>query len=62
MNRCFQEPLVEALRGGFGNGGAKLTSAGKAALKLYERLEKETLAATRQTRRQLAAMQKRNPS
>jgi len=40
MNRCFQEPLVIATRGGTrGGGGAKLTGAGRAVLALYRRMD-----------------------
>jgi len=53
MNQCFREPLVDAARGGAAFGGAKLTPTGASALELYERLEAESLAATRSTRREL---------
>jgi molybdate transport system regulatory protein len=59
MNRCFNEPLVEVARGGSAHGGAKLTSIGLAALKLYEQLEMESLAATRGTRRRLERLLQR---
>jgi molybdate transport system regulatory protein len=56
MNRCFKEPLVDAARGGSRRGGAQLTATGKAALALYEKLEQESLAATRDTQRELEVL------
>ena len=47
MNACFKEPLVEAARGGSEHGGATLSETGKRALKLYEQMEKDCLAATK---------------
>lgn len=38
MNRCFQAPLVEARPGGGQAAGARLTSAGEAALAAYHAL------------------------
>jgi molybdate transport system regulatory protein len=62
MNRCFKEPLIEAVRGGSTHGGARPTSTGIAAIRLYDRLVNDSLAATQQTRRQFAALLKRNNS
>jgi molybdate transport system regulatory protein len=45
MNACFREPLVKLRRGGAGHGGAELTREGKAVLELYQRMERESLAA-----------------
>jgi molybdate transport system regulatory protein len=45
MNRCFKEPLVKAVRGGKQGGGARLTETGRAALALYQQIEKGALAA-----------------
>jgi molybdate transport system regulatory protein len=40
MNRCFDEPLVVAIRGGMqGGGGATLTKTGRDTLTLYRRME-----------------------
>jgi len=39
MNRCFQEPLVAAAKGGAGGGSAQLTPAGERVLALYRRIE-----------------------
>lgn len=44
MNRCFQEPLVIAIRGGTrGGGGAKLSETGCQVLALYRRIEAKSL-------------------
>lgn len=53
MRRCFEEPLVRALRGGARGGGAELTATGKKALALYRRMQAESLRATRKTWREL---------
>jgi molybdate transport system regulatory protein len=46
MNRCFQQPLVSATHGGpRGGGGAELTSAGRAVLALYRRMDAQCLRA-----------------
>jgi molybdate transport system regulatory protein len=47
MNRCFREPLVEAIRGGSRKGGAKLTPTGIRILSLYDQLEVQSLKATK---------------
>ena len=58
MNKCFKQPLVNVARGGSAHGGAKVTPMGLTALKLYERLEAESLAATQITRRELEKLLK----
>jgi len=40
MNEKFRSPLVDAARGGSERGGAKLTTAGRSALRLYRRASK----------------------
>ena len=45
MNACFREPLIVVSRGGEQHGGAVLTEAGQAALKLYRQLEAQSLKA-----------------
>jgi len=45
MNACFRQPLVVTSRGGKNRGGAVLTATGRAALRLYRGLEKESLKA-----------------
>ena len=47
MERCFKQPLVEVKRGGAKGGGAELTKAGKEVLELYQRMEAESLRASR---------------
>ena len=39
MNRCFADPLVETLRGGGRERGARLTASGTAMLAAYRELE-----------------------
>ena len=41
MNGVFRSPLVEKVRGGSDQGGARLTERGEAVLAIYERMEKE---------------------
>jgi molybdate transport system regulatory protein len=53
MNDGFREPLVVVHRGGSARGGAELTSTGKAALKLYRRLESDALRASKRAWAQL---------
>jgi molybdate transport system regulatory protein len=38
MNERFREPLVDAVRGGSRRGGATLTPAGRAVLRLYRKM------------------------
>jgi molybdate transport system regulatory protein len=40
MNERFREPLVDAVRGGSRRGGATLTRAGRAVLRLYRKMSK----------------------
>ena len=54
MNRCFCEPLVDAVRGGTqGGGGAHLTPAGRQVLQLYRQMDDECLAAVQPQWRKL---------
>ena len=53
MNHCFKEPLVLAIRGGRGGGGAELTGTGRNALELYQGMEKAGLSAMSTQWRQL---------
>jgi len=41
MNNGFTAPLVEAVKGGAGGGGAKLTPLGLEVLEAYQRLEQD---------------------
>src|SRR5205823_9274721 len=45
MNACFQQPLIEAAKGGIGGGGARLTAMGRAVLALYRAMEDHAAAA-----------------
>jgi molybdate transport system regulatory protein len=56
MNEAFREPLVISSRGGTEGGRAELTPAGRAALKLYRRIERESVAATREPWKTLRKM------
>lgn len=47
MNACFKEPLVEAVRGGRGHGGAVLTANGREALRCYRQMESNCMKAAR---------------
>lgn len=58
MNACFREPLVVASRGGELHGGAALTASGKAALKLYRRLEAQSRKACAGSWRELRRLLK----
>lgn len=42
MNRAFQTPLVDSMRGGSKGGGARLTETGETVLSHYRRLEEIT--------------------
>lgn len=39
MNRCFKAPVIEAVKGGSGRGGARLTTMGDEVLALYKSAE-----------------------
>ena len=45
MNRCFENPVVERVRGGKEGGGAHLTATGSKVLELYQRMERNCLLA-----------------
>lgn len=49
MNEAFREPLIVMTRGGTEGGRAELSAAGRAVLKLYRRIERESNAATRES-------------
>ena len=44
MNRCFDPPLVETLRGGGAERGARITETGVAVLAAYREMEREAAA------------------
>lgn len=41
MNRCFQQPLVDAAKGGSNGGGTQLTDLGEQVLQQYRELQTE---------------------
>jgi molybdate transport system regulatory protein len=45
LNRMFREPLIEAVKGGVGGGGARLSSAGEQVLACYTRMHTNADAA-----------------
>jgi molybdate transport system regulatory protein len=45
MNRDFREPLIETSAGGSGGGGARITDAGREALRRYRAMEHKASAA-----------------
>lgn len=44
MNRCFDPPVVETLRGGGLERGARITAAGTVVLEAYREMEREAAA------------------
>jgi molybdate transport system regulatory protein len=53
MNEGFREPLVDAVRGGSRRGGATLTPAGRAVLRLYRKMTKSSERAAAASLREL---------
>ena len=56
MNERFREPLVDAVRGGSRRGGATLTPAGRAVLRLYQKMSKASERAVGVSFRELRRM------
>lgn len=56
MNAAFREPLVTSTRGGPGGGGAQLTEAGAAVLRLYHAIVATAAAAAAPQVAELEAM------
>jgi molybdate transport system regulatory protein len=56
MNEAFREPLILMTRGGSEGGRAELTAAGREALMLYRRIERDSIAATRESWKTLRKM------
>jgi len=46
-NKCFNKPVVEAVRGGKTGGGANLTGTGRKIIALYRGMENESKKAVR---------------
>lgn len=53
MNDSFKEPLVEAVRGGRGKGGASITKAGEKVLGLYQEMTDDCIKVTEKSWRSL---------
>jgi len=53
MNEGFREPLVDAVRGGSRRGGATLTPAGRAVLRLYRKMTRASELAAAASLREL---------
>jgi molybdate transport system regulatory protein len=58
MNDSFREPVVIAERGGSRRGGAELTETGRAALRIYRKMEKDGARAMRASWRALQRLLK----
>ena len=55
MNRCFSQPLVQALAGGRQGGGAQLSDEGRQVLQRYRQLQARLRAVAEQDWPELAA-------
>ena len=53
MNAAFRSPLVQKVRGGSKQGGARLTARGEAVLDLYRKMQKSAERAVERARREL---------
>ena len=56
MNRCFSQPLVQALAGGRQGGGAQLSDEGYQVLQRYRQLQARLRAVAEQDWPELAAL------
>lgn len=56
MNRCFSQPLVQALAGGLQGGGAQLSDEGRQVLQRYRQLQARLRAVAEQDWPELAAL------
>lgn len=56
MNRCFSQPLVQALVGGRQGGGAQLSDEGRQVLQRYRQLQARLRAVAEQDWPELAAL------
>ena len=56
MNRCFSQPLVQALAGGRPGGGAQLSDEGRQVLQRYRQLQARLRAVAEQDWPELAAL------
>ncbi len=58
MEKCFNQPLVELVRGGKKGGGAQLTSTGLQVIKIYRDIENKSIASTKILQKQLFGLLK----
>ena len=56
MNRCFSQPLLQALAGGRQGGGAQLSDEGRQVLQRYRQLQARLRAVAEQDWPELAAL------
>ena len=56
MNRCFSQPLVQALAGGRQGGGAQLSDEGRQVLQRYRQLQARLRAVAEQDWPELTAL------
>jgi molybdate transport system regulatory protein len=55
LNRSFQQPMVESVRGGAHGGGARVTPAGMALLAAFRAMERKAQEAVQEDLRTIAA-------
>jgi molybdate transport system regulatory protein len=58
MNQCFREPVVLTSRGGKDKGGAEITKLGRKSLKLYQKMENDSLRVCERSWQQLEQLLK----
>ena len=58
MNRCFKEPLVIAVHGGEGGGGAELTETGRNVVALYRQMETKAVKSSQPAWNQIKSLLK----
>ena len=61
MNRCFQQPLVDAAKGGANGGGTQLTELGTQVLEHYRALQQEVSAITAKNFENLKPLLRKKP-
>ncbi len=62
LNVIFSQPLISTKRGGFGCGGAKLTSLGKEILERYRAAETAALLAVQEHATALQRLSRASPA
>ena len=61
MNRCFQQPLVDAAKGGLNGGGTQLTALGIQVLQDYRTLQQEIAQITNKHFENLKPLLRKTP-